>query len=345
MRFFYILGKVRTVYQVCPINARPLLNWQKVLAQGFSTSNDLLRFLELPLLSDNDKAQQQFASRIPLGFAKRMQKGNPCDPLLLQVLAKAQEMEPSAGYAIDPLEETKTNAVKGIIHKYHGRVLLTVTGTCAVNCRYCFRRHFPYHANNPGRQGWQESLEYIAKDESITEVIFSGGDPLMASNAVLKELIEQLEAIPHVHTLRIHTRIPVVLPERIDEEFVALLDQTRLKKVLVLHSNHAQELNEEVHAACLLLSNAGCHLLNQSVLLAQINDSAEVLTRLSQRLFSIGVLPYYLHLLDKVAGASHFDLPLSKAKELHEQLQQGLPGYLVPRLVREEPGRFSKTLV
>lgn len=344
MRFFCILGKVHTVYQVCPINARTLLSWQKILAQGFSSSNDLLRFLELPPLSGNT-AEKQFASRIPLGFAKRMQKQNPNDPLLLQVLAKEEELTTNNGYTLDPLEELKTNPVKGLIHKYHGRVLLTVTGACAVNCRYCFRRHFPYQDNNPGREGWKNTIDYIAKDTSITEVILSGGDPLLASTVVLGSLIQQLEAIPHVHTLRIHTRIPVVLPERIDSEFLSLMKATRLKKVVVLHCNHAQELDENVQVACTLLAKAGCHLLNQSVLLARVNDDATVLAALSQRLFSLGVLPYYLHLLDKVAGAMHFDLPFSKAQTIYKQLQELVPGYLLPRMAREEPGLLSKTLL
>lgn len=345
MRFFRILGKVRTVYQVCPINARTLLSWQKILAQGFSTSNDLLRFLELPLFTGTNEAEKQFASRIPLGFAKRMQKGNPNDPLLLQVLAKKEELTSSSDYLLDPLSELKANPVKGLIHKYHGRVLLTLTGACAVNCRYCFRRHFPYQENNPGRGGWKNSIDYITNDASITEVILSGGDPLLASDVVLLELIKQLETIPHLHTLRIHTRIPVVLPERIDSEFLSVIGATRLNKVIVLHSNHAQELNEEVRQACHQLRMAGCHLLNQSVLLAGINDDARALADLSLRLFSIGVLPYYLHLLDKVAGAAHFDLPLSKAQTLYKQLQALVPGYLLPRLAREEPGLLSKTLL
>ena len=319
------------------------LNWQKILTHGFTSANQLLSFLELSHLNASDLAEKQFASRVPLGFAKRMQKGNPQDPLLLQVLAVDAELEVKEGYIPDPLQELKVNPLKGLIHKYHGRVLLTLTGACAVNCRYCFRRHFPYEDNNPGRQGWREICDYIAKDSSITEVILSGGDPLLASDTVLSELIQQLETIPHIHTLRIHSRMPVVLPERVDAGFLEILKSTRLNKVIVLHCNHAQELDEQVKITCQNLQQAGCHVLNQTVLLAGINDDAKVLAALSQRLFSYGVLPYYLHVLDKVSGAAHFDLPDAKVKSIYQQLQGMLPGYLVPRLVREEPAKLSKT--
>jgi L-lysine 2,3-aminomutase len=320
------------------------LSWQKKLAQGFSSANELLTFLELPL-HDALLAENQFPSRIPLSFAQRMKKGNSQDPLLLQVLALTQEMDDAPGYQFDPLQEVDKNQLKGLIHKYHGRVLLTVTGICAVNCRYCFRRHFPYHANNPGRSGWDEIIEYITKDSTITEVIFSGGDPLLASNAVLRQLISKLEAVPHLHTLRIHTRIPIVFPERIDSELLTILASTRLHKVMVLHCNHAQELDQQVGTVCSQLRHNGCHLLNQSVLLAGINDDPRTLAILSHSLFAYGIIPYYLHVLDKVKGAAHFDVPLSRAKALYQQLQTLLPGYLVPRLAREEPGQLNKTLL
>ncbi|MBI2785001.1 MAG: EF-P beta-lysylation protein EpmB [Legionella longbeachae] len=321
------------------------LSWQKNLAQGFSSVNELLSYLELPLSIGNLSAEKQFSSRIPLGFAKRMQKGNPLDPLLLQVLATENELEFTEGYSIDPLDERNTNPIRGLIHKYHGRVLLTLTGACAVNCRYCFRRHFPYHENNPGRNGFKDICNYISKDPSITEVILSGGDPLLTSDVVLAELIKQLEEIPHLHTLRIHTRIPVVFPERIEEGLLTLLKTTSFNKVIVLHTNHAQELDESVHKVLHHLRKLGCHLLNQTVLLAGINDDAQILAALSQKLFAYGVIPYYLHTLDKVKGASHFDLPFDKVQIIYQQLQNLLPGYLLPRLVCEEPGKRSKTLL
>ncbi|BCA93981.1 EF-P beta-lysylation protein EpmB [Legionella antarctica] len=321
------------------------LSWQKILAQGFTSASDLLDFLELPIINGSLLAEKQFPSRIPLGFAKRMQKGNPNDPLLLQVLAASNELKDKDGYNVDPLIELNTIPIKGLIHKYHGRVLLTLTGVCAVNCRYCFRRHFPYQGNNPGRRGWKEICNYIANDISITEVILSGGDPLLASDVMLADLLQQLECIPHLHTLRIHTRIPVVLPERIDQGLIALLATTRFKKVVVLHCNHPQELDEDVRKACDDLQKVGCCLLNQSVLLKGINDDATTLAVLSQSLFAYGVMPYYLHVLDKVKGAAHFDLPFTTVQALYKQLQIRLPGYLLPRLAREEPGKSSKTLL
>lgn len=321
------------------------LSWQKILAKGFTSVSDLMHFLELPLNSASLMAEKQFSTRVPLSFAKRMQKRNPDDPLLLQVLAAEEELEITEGYVTDPLDELNTNPLKGLIHKYHGRVLLTLTGVCAVNCRFCFRRHFPYQENNPGRIGWKDICQYIMSDPSITEVILSGGDPLLASDLVLGELIQQLEAIPHLKTLRVHTRIPVVFPERIDDGLLKILAATRLKKVIVLHCNHPQELDDSVRNACRALALSDCHLLNQSVLLSGINDDAQVLVALSQSLFDFGVLPYYLHVLDKVQGAAHFDLAFTKAQQLYQQMQSLLPGYLLPRMVREEPGKTSKTLL
>lgn len=321
------------------------LSWQKKLAQGFASVNELLEFLELPLSTGNLHAEKQFPSRVPLGFAQRMQKGNPRDPLLLQVLATENELQVSEEYGLDPLEEHDNTPIRGLMHKYYGRVLLTLTGVCAVNCRYCFRRHFPYQENNPGRNGLKAICDYIAQDSSITEVILSGGDPLLASDLVLAELIKQLEEIPHLHTLRIHTRIPVVFPERIDKGLLSILKNTRFNKVIVLHCNHAQELDESVRHVLHDLQQIGCYLLNQAVLLAGINDDAQILADLSQTLFAYGVLPYYLHQLDKVKGATHFDLAFATIQSIYKQLQNLLPGYLLPRLVCEEPGKLSKTLL
>jgi L-lysine 2,3-aminomutase len=321
------------------------VSWQKVLAQGFSCSKDLLEFLELPKAFDSMAAEKQFKVRVPRGFVARMKPGNPRDPLLLQVLATAQEMEVKNDYVIDPLEERNANPLQGLIHKYQGRVLLTLTGVCAINCRYCFRRHFPYQENNPGRDGWQAALDYIRQDTSIHEVILSGGDPLLAADSVLSQLITQLEDIAHLRTLRFHTRIPIVLPERINESLLAIFAASRFRKVMVLHCNHAQEIDEQVKDVCKTLRATGCHLLNQSVLLKGVNDTVQTLADLSEKLFDCGVLPYYLHVLDKVAGAAHFDIPIEDALELYRQLQMGVPGYLLPRLAREEPGRASKTLL
>lgn len=319
--------------------------WQKKLAQGFSSAVELLEFLDLPTSLADGLAEQHFKTRVPRGFAARMQPGNRYDPLLLQVLAVGEELNVTDGFITDPLAEAAVNPLSGLIHKYHGRVLLTLAGACAVNCRYCFRRHFPYEDNNPGRGGWQQALDYIANDTCIHEVILSGGDPLLVKDNVLEGLLTQLAAIPHLHTLRFHTRIPVVLPERVNEHFINLLAANRLQKVIVLHSNHAQELDSQVADACAALRQIGCHLLNQSVLLAGVNNNPQILAELSERLFACGVLPYYLHILDKVQGAAHFDVPLDDAVVIFRQLQGLLPGYLVPRLAREDAGKKSKTLV
>jgi EF-P beta-lysylation protein EpmB len=319
--------------------------WQKNLAEGFSSAVELLQFLHLPPSLADKVAEKQFKTRVPRGFASRMQSGNRYDPLLLQVLAVEDELKITDGFIVDPLAEITAIPLSGLIHKYHGRVLLTLTGACAINCRYCFRRHFPYQDNNPGRSGWKDALDYIAKDSCIHEVILSGGDPLLAKDNLLSDLFTQLATIPHLQTVRIHTRIPVVLPERVNQSFLNLLTENRLHKVVVLHSNHPQELDNNVLEACVALRHAGCHLLNQSVLLAGINDNAEILAQLSERLFACGVLPYYLHLLDKVQGAAHFDVSLQHASAIFQKLQSLLPGYLVPRLVREEAGKKHKTLV
>ena len=321
------------------------MSWQKHLAQGFVSAKSLLAYLDLPDHLACEMSEQSFKTRVPIGFADRMERGNPCDPLLLQVLARQEETQDTLDYHLDPLQEQAFNPIKGLIHKYHGRVLLTLTGACAVNCRYCFRRHFPYQDNNPGRAGWQDVINYIKQDATIQEVILSGGDPLLATDATLGNLLTNLESIPHVNTLRIHTRIPVVLPERIDESFLRMLSATRFQTVVVMHTNHPQELNEEVQRACSALKNINCHLLNQSVFLQGINDKAEILAELSRKLFSYQVLPYYLHLLDKVVGAAHFDMPLTHALAIYKQLQSLLPGYLLPRLARENAGELSKTLV
>lgn len=317
--------------------------WQKILANGFASSSELLAFLGLPVSLASEDAEKVFATRVPRGFAARMRPNDPNDPLLRQVLAVSLENEDIA-FVKDPLEERAANPLPGLIHKYHGRVLLTPSGSCAVNCRYCFRRHFPYAENNPGRAGWQAVLEYVAAHPEVYEVILSGGDPLLVSNASLARLIEGLSAIAHVRILRFHTRFPVVLPERIDDEFLHLLAGTRLDKVMVLHANHAQELDEQVRGMCAALRGSSVHLLNQAVLLAGVNDDVKTLASLSRRLFECGVLPYYLHLLDHVQGAAHFDLPHARALALYRALQEQLPGYLVPRLAREEPGKKHKTL-
>lgn len=321
--------------------------WQEALVNLMTDPQELLEFLNLDpsLLAGAKAAIKDFPLKVTRSYAARMQKNNLQDPLLQQILPINAESNIVPGYESDPLREEKYNPVPGLLHKYHGRVLVTLTSACAVNCRFCFRRHFPYEDNNPGRQGWEKIIAYIAADVSITEVILSGGDPLAVSDTLLQSFCDALATVPHVKRLRFHTRFPIVLPERITDELIAVLTSTHLKPVMIIHCNHPQEINDEVRAALAKLGEANIALLNQTVLLKNINDDAQCLAHLSETLFSCGVTPYYLHVLDKVAGAAHFDLPLARACELQSALQQMLPGYLVPRLVREDHGKLAKTLI
>lgn len=321
--------------------------WQTLLSQTLKSPEELLSYLQLPdsLLEGANRASLEFAMRIPRPWLNRIEKANPDDPLLRQVLPLGEELESIPGFISDPLEEMSSNPVDGLIHKYKGRVLVILTGACAINCRYCFRRHFPYAENRLGPEQWQKILDYIAADTSITEVIFSGGDPLVSSDTRLKQLIGDLQQIPHLTRLRIHSRLPVVLPQRITTSLTNLLSQTRLKVVTVIHSNHPQELDNAVAKAVEQLKHAGVTVLNQAVLLRGVNDSVATLKALSEKLFDIGVLPYYLFTFDPVKGAAHFDVPDNEAKQIISQLQDQLPGYLVPKLAREIPGRGSKTLL
>lgn len=318
--------------------------WQQELANAVRDPRELFALLDLdpaelePALS----ACRDFPLRVPRPYLARMRRGDPADPLLLQVLPKGQELLTLSGYEHDPLKELAANPVPGLVHKYAGRALLIVSPTCAVNCRYCFRRHFPYGDNKPSREQWQHALDYIAADSSISEVIYSGGDPLAANDRHLLWLTQQIAAISHVHRLRVHTRLPVVIPARIDDDCLHWLTATRLQSVVVLHINHPNELDAQVHQAVSALRRAHIMVLNQAVLLAGVNASADVLIRLSEALFAAGILPYYLHLLDPVMGAAHFATPLAVARKLLGTLRASLPGYLVPRVVSEKSGEPSK---
>lgn len=316
--------------------------WQQALQNVVTDSNELLALLGLSAAAVDIDTTQPFPLKVPRAFVARMQWGNADDPLLKQVLPLTAERIALPGYSHDPLEEANANKVPGLIHKYHGRVLLIVTGHCGIHCRYCFRRHFPYADNQPSRQDWSQAFEYIRSDTSISEVILSGGDPLAVPDRHLQWMIDEIAAIAHVRRLRIHSRLPVVIPMRVTPALVAMLAQTRLAASLVIHANHAQELDDSVMRALAPLRRAGVTLLNQAVLLAGVNDDAEALVALSERLFAIGVLPYYVHLLDRVAGATHFDAPEDAVQRLREVLLARLPGYLVPQFVREVPLAASK---
>ena len=284
-----------------------------------------------------------FAIRVPEAYASRIRANDPDDPLLRQVLPLDAETDVLDGYVTDPLEEAEHTPLPGLIHKYTNRVLLMASGGCAINCRYCFRRHFPYDDHQPSRAQWQDILDYLRADERIHEVILSGGDPLVSPDKRLAWLVESLGEIPHLKRLRIHTRLPVVIPDRVNDELLGWLGATRLQKVLVIHTNHANELDDAVAAAMTRLKSAGVTLLNQGVILRGVNDSVEVQTALAERLFECGVLPYYLHAFDPVQGAAHFAVSDEEACNLMEALLEHLPGFLMPRLVREVPGRRSKT--
>jgi EF-P beta-lysylation protein EpmB len=314
-------------------------SWQQLLAQAVRSPRQLLQILKLDaaLLPSLDLGQLDFPLRVPLGFVKRMTPGDPTDPLLLQVLPLLAERDLHAGYSRDPLQELRADGAPGIIHKYHGRVLLVSTGACAVHCRYCFRRHFPYQDHQQSPAQWREGLDYIRLDDTITEVILSGGDPLVLGNDRLGKLLDLLAAIPHVKRLRIHTRLPIVLPQRIDQGLLDLLQGNRLQCAVVIHSNHPAELDDQVGHAVQLLRSTGATLLNQTVMLQGINDSAETLCALSEKLYQMHVLPYYLHLLDQVDGSAHFSVTELTSRKIYREMLRQLPGYLVPKLVRESP--------
>lgn len=319
--------------------------WQRALAEAIRDPAELLSLLDIePASVDLRAPGGRFPLRVPRGYAARMRTGDPDDPLLAQVLPRAVEDADFTGTS-DPVGDLASMRHPGVLHKYNGRVLLVTTGACGIHCRYCFRRQFPYAEANPRTGGWSEALEYIRRDDSIGEVILSGGDPLSLPDSILADLVSRIERIDHVHTLRLHTRMPVVLPERIDDLLLEWLAATRLQRVVVLHANHPNEIDADVAAAGRRLRNTGATLLNQAVLLAGVNDSTATLEALSHGLFAFGALPYYLHLLDPVRGAAHFEVSAEKACCLHAELAARLSGYLVPRLVREEPGRPGKTPV
>jgi EF-P beta-lysylation protein EpmB len=320
--------------------------WQRELSRAITQPDALLTELGLdPALLDGARAAgKPFALRVTPSYLARMRRGDVRDPLLRQVLPLAEELRERPGYEADPLHELAALRAPNLLQKYPGRALLITTAACAIHCRYCFRREFPYadqHEANEGR--WSAALAAIASDPSLEEVILSGGDPLSLSDARLTGLTVAIQGIRHVRRLRVHTRQPVVLPSRVDAGLLAWLRSVRLPTVFVLHTNHANEIDGEVREACARLRGAGVTLLNQSVLLRGVNDDVDSLAALSRELFDAGVTPYYLHLPDRVRGTAHFDVPEEEARRLMAALTARLSGYLVPRLVREVPGATSKT--
>ncbi|WP_131667713.1 EF-P beta-lysylation protein EpmB [Psychrobacter pygoscelis] len=318
-------------------------NWQTQLSTAITSVDELLSLLKLERSELSVIVPDNFGLRVPRAFVNKMQAGDANDPLLRQVLPTAEEQISVSGYTQDPLAENAHNPIKGLLHKYQSRVLLTITGACAIHCRYCFRQHFDYGANLPTSKEQEAIVDYISDNPDINEVILSGGDPLSISNRRLFAWLDCLEAIPQLTTIRLHTRLPLVIPERIDAELLQRLAQSRCQLVMVIHCNHANEIDDNTAQYLQRLKQIGVTLLNQTVLLAGINDQVETQVALSHRLFAAGVLPYYLHVLDKVAGAAHFDCDEQQAITLYWQLLSKLPGYLVPKLVRELPNFAFKT--
>jgi len=320
-----------------------LPSWREAIRTAVRDPAELLRLLELPPAVLGAPARSEFPLLVPRSFVARMRKGDPYDPLLRQVWPFAAELDPVDGFTSDPVRE-RGLASQGLIQKYPGRVLLIASGTCPIHCRYCFRREFPYQSQLAARGDWSRAIEQLKGATDVREAILSGGDPLCLSNRRLRELLARLGDTP-ITTVRIHTRFPIVVPERVDDELLRVLGDTPLRTVVVVHTNHANELDAHVERALSALRGSLAALLNQAVLLRGVNDDADSLVRLSERLFACGVLPYYLHLLDRVTGAAHYDVDEDLGKRLVAALRARLPGYLVPRLVRETAGELSKTPV
>ena len=318
--------------------------WQALWREAVCDPRELLGLLGLDpdALGMSDAAAAQFPLRVPRGFVARMRHGDPADPLLRQVLPLDAEMRPMPGFSLDAVGDGAAKAGHGVIRKYRGRALLIATGSCAINCRYCFRRHFPYAEETAATAGWREAVAAIAADPDIDEVILSGGDPWSLATPKLAELTDALKAVPQLKRLRVHTRLPVVLPERVDAALTQWLAALPWPVAVVLHANHAREFDAAVDAAMRRLREAGASLLNQAVLLRGVNDSVEALAALSERSYAAGVLPYYLHQLDRVQGAAHFEVADERALALHRALAARLSGYLVPKLVREVAGDPGK---
>jgi EF-P beta-lysylation protein EpmB len=313
--------------------------WQKELQQSITSIRQLTDVLEVTLPFD---INQHFPIKSTPLYTSLIEKSNPYDPLLLQIICP--KTEPNPVFNESPLQEEKFSNVPGLIHKYPSRVLLILSSHCFIHCQYCFRQHFPYHNHQLSPEHWSAAQTMIKSDTSINEVILSGGDPLSVGTKYLKKIIFDIEKIPHIHTLRFHTRILSVLPARADEELMSVLKSTRLNIVIVTHINHPHEICDENQKTFLRLSKIAT-LLNQSVLLKHVNDDANTLAMLSQKLFSCKIMPYYLHYLDPVKSAEFYHIDLNDALHLVNQLKTMLSGYLVPRFVKEEPGKLSKSVI
>ncbi|WP_194756817.1 EF-P beta-lysylation protein EpmB [Aliidiomarina indica] len=327
------------------LNIQLQTSWQRELAQAFTSPSELAAFLGLPAawVAEHESARSLFQMRVPKPFAALMEPGNTQDPLLLQVLPHAAEFEQTPGYTADPLEEKSASQIPGLLHKYQSRVLVIFRGGCAVNCRYCFRRHFPYQEHHINQRDLEAMCDYIAQHPEVNEVILSGGDPLMASDEHVIKALKRFSTLSQIQRVRIHTRLPVVIPQRLTRELGEALSALPVPVIMVLHINHAHEVSSALQDGVQQWRARGIHFLNQSVLLRGVNDSVPEQIQLQETVFNAGILPYYLHQLDRVEGAAHFAVDDSKALELHQHLLAQLPGFLVPSLVREHAGATSKT--
>jgi EF-P beta-lysylation protein EpmB len=332
--------------------SRTASTWKRSLAKAIRDPKELLQRLNLSekllpsgFLAGSEAAAGEFPLLVPESYLARMQPGDPADPLLLQVLPLGEELQSVAGFSFDAVEDAEFRRAPGLLQKYAGRALLIAAGSCAVHCRYCFRRHYPY-GNEPRRlDDWKPAIAELEADSSVTEVLLSGGDPLMLGDERLHELVARLDRIPHLRRLRIHTRLPIVLPDRVTDGLFDILRSTRMTPVVVVHANHAAELVGDCEVALRRLREARLLVLNQAVLLRGVNDSVDALAGLSESLIDLGVTPYYLHQLDRVAGAAHFEVPIERGRSLIEQLRRRLPGYAVPRYVQEVPGEPGKSVI
>jgi EF-P beta-lysylation protein EpmB len=325
----------------------PATTWHDDLKSAIRDPCELVTALELPteFVEPAQKAAETFPLFAPRPYVARMRKGDPDDPLLRQVLPLADELDNAAGFRADAVGDSEALLSPGLLQKYHGRALLITTGACAIHCRYCFRREYPYSDSPKSASDWQPALDRIAADASIDEVILSGGDPLTLTDNHLADLAGRIAKIPHVQRLRIHTRLPIVIPSRVTSEVINWLRGTRLTPIVVIHANHANELDDTTSAAIAKLIDAGIPVLNQTVLLRGVNDNAEALINLSRVLINLRVTPYYLHQLDRVRGAGHFEVPISRGAELIAAMRKALPGYAVPRYVQEIAGDASKRVL
>lgn len=323
----------------------PVARWQTQLKKSIRDPRILCEYLHLPdaCLPAAIAASRLFPLFAPLPYVNRIEPGNPDDPLLRQLLPLDEELASPPPFVVDPVGDTEAWMAPGLLKKYQGRALLIATGACAIHCRYCFRRHYPYSEQPHSLEQWEPALQAIRNDASLEEIILSGGDPLTLVDHQLEALIKQLDQVPHLRRLRIHTRLPIMIPERVNESMLSWLTSTRLAPVFVLHCNHPAEIDHQVSRSLAQLSTAGIPLLNQAVLLRGVNDDATTLAELMTMLVEHRVMPYYLHQLDRVQGAHHFEVPLEQGQALMQALHARLPGYAVPRYVQEQPGAAGKT--